>query len=176
MPLSYDPLQISSSIFFRPEDIMAIDICNKTEASTDDTSVTDTYIDVTSVAIDNITILADEITDNQILSTAGNDVTNLSIPIRIPCSCSLCRTTGNMTIVDLNKFLQDIKSEMLIKKNETSAWTRKMKCAEDPRPSSQGIGLVGSLLLCLALGLVVLIDVSNYCLVLKRRKVRCSNP
>ncbi|XP_022325996.1 uncharacterized protein LOC111125971 isoform X2 [Crassostrea virginica] len=81
------------------------------------------------------------------------------------CSC-LCNY-HNYTDAELQAWIEQLKSELLLNKRALSSSARKKISASDPRASSQAIGSIGALVIVTIVGIIVFPDIP---LILKQVK------
>lgn len=74
------------------------------------------------------------------------------------CECQHINKQVNWTQKALDDVLEQLRNDLLIPKNSTSKALRKLKCADDGRPSSRTIGYIGIVVLAFLWVLLVLSD------------------
>lgn len=81
----------------------------------------------------------------------------------------LCLTDGSGSVggyfdnYTLERWIKQIKQDLLIDKRSTNAYLRTLSSVNDPRPASIAIGGSGVALLCFAILIIVLSDVLTFC-------------
>lgn len=74
------------------------------------------------------------------------------------CPCGL----SNISNEALQEKIDELKRTLTVDVKTTSQYERKFVCADDPRPSAKGVGIIfGPVLLSVVIGLVVLADFPN---------------
>lgn len=64
--------------------------------------------------------------------------------------------------VSLEEKIENITNTLAVNKSILSSEVRKRTCAEDPRPSSQYMGLVAIVFLGMSFGLLLVLDFSSF--------------
>lgn len=75
------------------------------------------------------------------------------------CECQHINKQVNWTQKALDDVLKQLRNDILIPKHSTSKALRKLKCADDGRPSSRTIGYIGIIVLAFLWVLLVLSDI-----------------
>lgn len=91
------------------------------------------------------------------MTTAVVPVTTAPILV-CECPCGL----SNISDEALQEKIDELKRTLTVDVKTTSQYERKFVCADDPRPSAKGVGIIfGPVLLSVVIGLVVLADFPN---------------
>lgn len=91
------------------------------------------------------------------MTTAMVPVTTAPILV-CECPCGL----SNISDEALKEKIDELKRTLTVDVKTTSQYERKFVCADDPRPSAKGVGIIfGPVLLSVVVGLVVLADFPN---------------
>ena len=62
----------------------------------------------------------------------------------------------------MDDYLAELTKEMSVDKKSTKAFEGSLISADDDRPSSKAVGIVGILIICIVLGLIVLSDILRF--------------
>lgn len=102
-------------------------------------------------------VIKDDICPPLTMTTAMVPVTTEPILV-CECPCGL----SNISNEALQEKIDELKRTLTVDVKTTSQYERKFVCADDPRPSAKGVGIIfGPVLLSVVIGLVVLADFPN---------------
>lgn len=96
------------------------------------------------------------------------------------CLCACAGPHNNLTLNELWKQVQaqseQLKIDLLLDKHHLSTTVRKLTSAPDYRPSARGIGYVGVLCLVMSFSVIVIMDATRMCRIIKDSKKKKSTP
>lgn len=104
-----------------------------------------------------VDVIKDDTCPPLTMTTAVVPVTTAPILV-CECPCGL----SNISDEALQEKIDELKRTLTVDVKTTSQYERKFVCADDPRPSAKGVGIIfGPVLLSVVVGLVVLADFPN---------------